>query len=73
MASLYRSVDCFVLCSRGEGLGMQYLEAMASGVPVISCDWGAQMDYLNYKNAFLVKSELKTIDDPNYILKLLYY
>jgi glycosyltransferase involved in cell wall biosynthesis len=69
MASLYRSVDCFILCSRGEGLGMQYLEAMASGVPVIACDWGAQMDYLNQKNAFLVRTNLKIIDDPNYILK----
>lgn len=71
MASLYRSVDCFVLCSRGEGLGMQYLEAMASGVPVIACDWGAQMDYLNSRNSFLVKSTLKTIDDPSYIAQCL--
>lgn len=69
MASLYRSVDCFVLTSRGEGLGMQYLEAMASGVPVIACDWGAQADYLNYDNSFPVKSYLSIIDDPNYILK----
>lgn len=69
MAALYRSVDCFVLCSRGEGLGMQYMEAMASGVPIIACDWGAQTDYLNSENSFLVKSHLKIIDDPNYILK----
>jgi len=69
MASLYRSVDCFVLCSRGEGLGMQYLEAMASGIPVIACDWGAQTDYLKSDNAYLAKSFLHIIDDPNYILK----
>jgi len=69
MASLYRSVDCFVLASRGEGLGMQYLEAMASGVPVIAPDWGAQADYLNESNSFPVKTTLYTIDDPNYILK----
>lgn len=69
MAALYRSVDCFVLCSRGEGLGMQYLEAMASGIPVIACDWGAQMDYLDYSNSYLVKSNLRIIDDVNYIIK----
>ena len=69
MAALYRSADCFVLTSRGEGLGMQYLEAMASGIPVISSDWGAQTDFLDETNSFLVKSHLKTIDDPNYILK----
>ena len=69
MAALYRSVDAFVLTSRGEGLGLQYLEAMASGVPVIAADWGAQADYLDATNALLVKSSLKVIDDPNYILK----
>lgn len=71
MAALYRSVDCFVLTSRGEGLGMQYLEAIASGTPVIACDWGAQIDYLTHQNAYLVKSSLKWIDDPNYIAKCL--
>lgn len=69
MAALYRSVDCFVLTSRGEGLGMQYLEAMASGVPVIACDWGAQTDYLDRLNSYPVASFTKIIDDPNYILK----
>ena len=71
MAALYRSADCFVLCSRGEGLGMQYLESMASGIPVIACDWGAQMDYLTHQNSYLVRSDLRIIDDPNYISKCL--
>lgn len=69
MAALYRSVDCFVLTSRGEGLGMQYLEAMASGIPIIASDWGAQADYLNGFNSYPVRSYLKVIDDPNYIVK----
>src|SRR3990167_2448994 len=69
MAALYRSVECFVLTSRGEGLGMQYLEAMATGIPVIACDWGAQTDFLNQQNSYPVASTLKWIDDPNYILK----
>jgi glycosyltransferase involved in cell wall biosynthesis len=69
MASLYRSVDCFVLASRGEGLGMQYLEAAASGIPIIACDWGAQTDYLTQHNAFLVKTFVDYIDDPNFIMK----
>ena len=69
MAALYRTVDCFVLTSRGEGLGMQYLEAISSGIPVIACDWGAQTDYLTHDNSYLVKSTLKWIDDPNYVVK----
>ena len=69
MAALYRSCDAFVLASRGEGLGMQYLEAMASGVPVIACDWGAHTDFLGQDNSYPVASSLRWIDDPNYILK----
>lgn len=69
MASLYRTVDCFVLASHGEGLGMQYLEAIASGTPAIACDWGAQTDYMTSQNSYLVKSSLKYIDDPNYVVK----
>lgn len=69
MAAIYRSTDAFVLASRGEGLGMQYLEAMASGIPVIACDWGAQTDFLNRQNSYPVASTLRWIDDPNYITK----
>jgi hypothetical protein len=52
MGSLYRSVDCFVLPTRGEGWGMPILEAMACGLPVIATDWSAQTDYMTEKNAY---------------------
>ncbi|WP_232101798.1 glycosyltransferase [Paenibacillus sp. URB8-2] len=46
--------DAFVLPTRGEGVGMPFLEAMASGIPVIATRWGGQMDFLNSQNSFLV-------------------
>lgn len=52
LGSLYRSADCFVLPSRGEGWGMPILEAMACGLPVIATDWSAPRDFMNAGNAY---------------------
>ncbi|MCS6840967.1 MAG: glycosyltransferase [Roseiflexus sp.] len=63
---LYRSADCFVLPTRGEGWGMTTLEAMACGLPVISTDWGGQTEFLHSGIAYplrirgLVPAEART-------------
>ncbi len=52
MGVLYRSADCFVLPTRGEGWGLPLLEAMACGLPVIATDWSAHRDFLSHEWAY---------------------
>lgn len=52
MSSLYRSADCFVLPTRGEGWGMPIIEAMACGLPVIATNWSAQTEFINEGNSY---------------------
>ncbi|MGQ0743369.1 MAG: glycosyltransferase [Acidimicrobiales bacterium] len=47
MGSLYRSADCFVLPTRGEGWGMPVAEAMACGLPTIATVWSGPADFLD--------------------------
>jgi GT2 family glycosyltransferase len=58
MGSLYRSADCFVLPTRGEGWGLPILEAMACGLPVIATNWSAHTDFMTSENAYPVRYRL---------------
>lgn len=52
LGSLYRSMDCFVSVSRGEGWNMPLMEAMACGLPAIATDWGAHREFLHEANSY---------------------
>ncbi|NIN68091.1 MAG: glycosyltransferase [Anaerolineae bacterium] len=62
MAELYRSVDCYVSTSRGEGFCLPAAEALACGVPVIVPGASSFKDYVTENVGYLVK----THEEPVY-------
>ena len=49
IAGLYKNKDvkCFLSLTRGEGFGLPLLEASACGLPVMTTNWSAHLDFLN--------------------------
>ncbi|WP_411280677.1 glycosyltransferase family 4 protein [Gemmatimonas sp.] len=54
MPALYRIAHAYVSPTRGEGWGRPFMEAMASGVPVIATRWSAHLAFLNDENGYLI-------------------
>ena len=63
LIGLYKSVDAFVLPSRGEGWGRPYMEAMAMGLPVIATNWSGPTAFVTEDNGYLLK--VKGLVDAN--------
>jgi len=58
MSKLYNAADAFVLISRGEGFGLPYIEAGATGLPVIASNCSGHTDFLNEDNSYLVEPDV---------------
>lgn len=57
MPSVYKSADCFVLPTRGEGMGLPILEAASMGLPVIASYNTAMMDFLSPETAYIIETD----------------
>jgi len=56
--SLHASCDVFVSLHRAEGLGLNLMESMSLGKPVICTAWSGNMDFSTEKNSLLVDYQL---------------
>lgn len=59
----YKKIDCLIMTSEMEGLPNVILEALASGLPVISTDVGGISDVLSNTNSFLFNKNNLNIDN----------
>jgi glycosyltransferase involved in cell wall biosynthesis len=58
VGSLYHALDAYLVSSRQEGGPKAVLEAMASGVPLVTTRVGQAMDLAQHgRNAYMVESE----------------
>ncbi|MGH4140118.1 glycosyltransferase [Clostridium sp.] len=63
-----KSTDCFVLASRSETFGVAYIEALASGVPVIATKCGGPEVFIHEKNGCMIP-----VDDFNALVRAMVY
>lgn len=58
LMSLYASADAYVSLHRAEGLGLNMLEAMGLGKPVVATGWSGNMSFMSATNACCVRYRL---------------
>ena len=57
MPALYRIASALVAPTRGEGWGRPFMEAMATGLPVLATRWSAHLEFMNDENSLLIDVE----------------
>lgn len=66
-AAFCKSFDAFVLPTRGEGWGLPLHESMAMGIPVITTNWGGQLEFLKQGLFFPIELEGLQLAGPEQI------
>lgn len=66
--ALYNHADAFVFPSRAEGWGLPLIEAMATGLPVITTFYSGHTEFLRHVEDSILKVDydLEVIDDPEF-------
>ena len=59
--------DCYVSLHRSEGLGLGMAEAMYLGKPVIATNYSGNLEFMNERNACLVKFDMVPVSNESYI------
>ncbi len=63
MIDLYRSVDAFVMPSRGEGWGRPFMESMICQLPVVGTNWSGNTAFMGDANSYLLNYKLVPVPE----------
>lgn len=63
LRDFFQKIDCFVFPTRGEGVGMPPMEAMATGIPAIVTDWSGPVDYMTDEIGWKLKYSMTPAKD----------
>jgi glycosyltransferase involved in cell wall biosynthesis len=61
MMRMYRSVDAFVLATKGEGWGLPAIQAMSMALPTIVSNWSGVVDFASEENSYLIPVEVEEV------------
>jgi len=57
--SYLRTCDCLVTCARSEGWNLPLIQGIATGIPTICSNWGAQLEFAEGVSAMVNIAELR--------------
>ncbi|HET6202502.1 MAG TPA: glycosyltransferase [Planctomycetota bacterium] len=63
------AADAFVQVWRGDGLGREVLEAAGLGLPIVATRFGAPLDFLHDRNAFLIDCAVVPVESETVALE----
>lgn len=67
MEDIHTIGDCYVSCSKSEGVGMGAVEAALHDKPVIITDYGGASEYI--KTPYTIKCELQELERDDFLFK----
>ena len=65
--ALLAGADCLLSLHRAEGLGLDLLDALHRGTPVVATAYSGNMDVCNDETAWLVAYDLVPVDSADYV------